>query len=256
MVVGSGQLPQILLTRRTRTQRPSSPRSLNLTFGPNKRATAAARHTRHDAETQLGKPDVRKPSQKRWTANCGLTTRSPTAHLTKEEPMTDEVEQSYRNSRTEILAVAQAERSMVINTTLTPARPSVDLGADFLGFRYSPFNAYPVQVKGTNGGFKVFRKYADEPIIIVYVFNPGEADGETFVMLGSEAWSLPLLYMERGNKAGSHHPTLNSHYNFSQVTVGLRTILEERYRDTAENWVRILSAIDELRIERSRTSGA
>jgi hypothetical protein len=206
---------------------------------------------RHNAEPILGK----------WTEKTELAiTKTVTANRPNQlgtpnqrGTMSDEFEQSYRNSRTEILAVAQAERSMVINTTLTPARPSVDLGVDFLGFRNSPFNAYPVQVKGTNGGFKVFSKYADEPSIIVYVFNPGETDMETFVMLGSEAWNLPLLYIERGNKAGSHHPTLNNHYNFSQVTAGLRAILEELYRDTAENWVRILSAIDELRTERSKT---
>lgn len=141
-------------------------------------------------------------------------------------------------------AVLEAKRSILSHTDLTPALPDVDLGIDLIAFRSSPFQAYPVQVKGTTGGLKVWEQYSLEPTVMIYVVRPlGEAP-ETFVMTGSEAWSIPARYIERGGRAAGYAPGKINHYRVPGLSRLLLDILRESYTDSEENWVRVLDAVE------------
>ena len=149
-----------------------------------------------------------------------------------------------RNSRVEMAAISEAKRSMILYTDLTPSNPEVDLGIDLLGFRPFPFAAYPVQVKGTTSGMKVWQQYALQPTVLLYVINPMSPDTETFVMTGEDAWKLPMRYVDAGGKASDFHAENLNHYRWPKITSRLSDMLHEHYLDDNETWTRVLDDID------------
>lgn len=151
--------------------------------------------------------------------------------------------QAIHNSKVEQTAVLEVKRSMIRNTSLTPANPDFDHGIDIVAFSANPFYAYPVQVKGTSGGFKIWEQYALLPMILVYVLDPLGETPETFVMTGREAWDIPSLYVSAGGMASDHRED-NLNYRFPAITVRLLTLLRDRYADSAENWERVLRKMD------------
>jgi len=152
--------------------------------------------------------------------------------------------QATHNSKVEQTAVLEAKRSIVRNTALTPADPDFDHGIDIVAFSGNPFYAYPIQVKGTSGSFKIWGQYAQLPMILVYVVDPLGETPEAFVMTGREAWDIPNVYVESGGKASDHRED-NLNYRFPAITARLLTVLRDRYADSAENWERVLQKMDD-----------
>jgi len=153
----------------------------------------------------------------------------------------------FNNTRTELGAISATKQSMLARTNFTPAMPDVDLGIDMLAFWHDPFVAYPIQVKGTTEGFKVWEQYSHQPIIMSYVVHPLSPSPQVFLMSGAEAWELPELYIERGGSASDFNSDTLANFRFPGITVLLRTILEEKYLDTTENWNRLVDMIDAVR---------
>lgn len=150
--------------------------------------------------------------------------------------MSTDRKQDVKVERAAVLAV---ERSILTLTELTTAVPATDWGVDLIAFEPHPFRAVPIQVKGASSGLKVFRKYADRPIIVAYVLRPHDADSQVVIMTGEEAWQLPDDYIARGGAASDFHSGLHD-YRWPGVTALHREMLEPMVA-TRDRWDELIA---------------
>ena len=226
---------------------------------PSARAPGYVRRaTLHEVQYQYGRSAVPENSRgSRQTSQFGVPNCSRPGHRLAYIPRdvgvfanmsgnhtTGDKMDRFDNTRTELGAISATKQSMLARTNFTPAMPDVDLGFDMIAFGHDPFVAYPIQVKGTTDGLKIWEQYVRQPIIMSYVLHPVSPSPQVFLMSGVEAWALPEIYIERGGKASDFNALTLNDYRFPAVTVLLRDILEEKYPDTTENWNRLIDMVD------------